>query len=74
MIVKNTVTTLSGKTVSINVDFSAKPGTIGPNGHKVYTSEEEIDDFINEVVTENKVIINKKSPLELKADKLLNNK
>jgi hypothetical protein len=41
------VTKQDGDTANITVDFGASPGTIDKNGHPVFTSDDEIDKFIN---------------------------
>lgn len=41
------VTLQDGNTVNITVDFAKEPGTLDKNGHPIFTSEEEIDSFIN---------------------------
>ena len=42
------VTTVTGKVANLSIDFSKEDGSVDKNGHPIYTSEEQIDAFINE--------------------------
>lgn len=46
------VTTITGNTVNITVNFDAKEGAIDSNGHTIFRTQDEIDNFINEIDSE----------------------
>jgi hypothetical protein len=41
------VSTITGEIVNIDIDFSRNFGAVDKNGHTVFTSEKQIEDFIN---------------------------
>tara|TARA_R110000764_G_scaffold20407_8_gene52444 strand:+ start:498 stop:731 length:234 start_codon:yes stop_codon:yes gene_type:complete len=46
------VTTITGNTVNITVNFDAKEGAVDTNGHTIFRTQQSIDDFINEISSE----------------------
>ena len=70
MIVKNKVTRVDGSVVNISVDFSKEAGTLDSNGHRLFTNQQEIDNFIDGIEFE--PIVSNSNTLEDEASKLLN--
>ena len=65
-----TVTRIDGSIVNIKLDYNATPGDVDKNGHRVFTNDEEVDDFINGIDLE--PIAPDSNVLEDEASKLLN--
>ena len=65
-----TVTRIDGSIVNIKIDYNATPGDVDKNGHRVFTNDEEVDDFINGIDLE--PIVSKFNELEDEASKLIN--
>ncbi len=44
---KQTLRSVGGRELTLTVNFGAKPGDLDTYGHRILTSQQEIDDFIN---------------------------
>lgn len=64
-----TVTRIDGSVVNIKLDYNAMPGDVDKNGHRVFCTDEEVNDFINGIDLE--PIVSKFNELEDEASKLL---
>lgn len=65
-----TVTRIDGSIVNIKLDYNATPGDVDKNGHRIFTTDEEVLDFIDGIDLE--PIVSKFNELEDEASKLLN--
>ena len=65
-----TVTRIDGSIVNIKLDYNATLGDVDKNGHRIFTNDEEVLDFIDGIDLE--PIVSKTNELEDEASKLLN--
>ena len=64
------VTRIDGSVVNIKLDYNATPGDVDKNGHRIFTNDEEVLDFIDGIDLE--PIVSNSNTLEDEASKLLN--